>query len=213
MSDFHLFSYKMTHDTGFAPNPFFNILTIATCKPMIRKYKQIGDWIAGFTSKKLNDDEVGKEKLVFLMQITEKITFEEYWNNEEYENKKPCFDKEYHRKHGDNIYIPERQGKIIKYVQGKTLHHKKKENIKKDLSGKFVLISNNFYYFGSKPLVIPDNIRPNIPKGQSAHGYETKDQVKAKEFVEFIKSNYKTGMHGHPHKWDEKDDCGRRNKC
>ena len=27
-----LFAYKMTHDTGFAPNPFWGYLTLATCK-------------------------------------------------------------------------------------------------------------------------------------------------------------------------------------
>jgi hypothetical protein len=35
-----LFTYKMTHDSGFAPNPFYDILTLATCKPGIRKTKK-----------------------------------------------------------------------------------------------------------------------------------------------------------------------------
>ncbi|MGE3595803.1 MAG: hypothetical protein AB7N70_09645 [Dehalococcoidia bacterium] len=42
-------SYKMTHDTGFAPNPFWGCLTLATCKPGIRQTRGPGDWIAGFT--------------------------------------------------------------------------------------------------------------------------------------------------------------------
>jgi hypothetical protein len=32
-----LFSCKMTNDSGFAPNPFFGALTMATCKPGMRK--------------------------------------------------------------------------------------------------------------------------------------------------------------------------------
>ena len=32
-SDVRLFSYKMTNDSGFAPNPFGLTLTLATCKP------------------------------------------------------------------------------------------------------------------------------------------------------------------------------------
>jgi hypothetical protein len=51
-----LFAYKMTHDTGFAPNPFHGACTLATCKPQIRLHKRVGDWIAGFTSKRLNGD-------------------------------------------------------------------------------------------------------------------------------------------------------------
>ncbi|WP_198140678.1 Nmad2 family putative nucleotide modification protein [Polaromonas naphthalenivorans] len=29
--------YLMTHDSGFAPNPFHGTLTLATCKPGIRR--------------------------------------------------------------------------------------------------------------------------------------------------------------------------------
>ena len=49
-----LFSYKLTNDGGFAPNPFWGALTLATCKPQIRLSKRIGDWIAGFSSGTLN---------------------------------------------------------------------------------------------------------------------------------------------------------------
>ena len=48
-----LFSYKMTHDSGFAPNPFGYTSTLATCKPQIRLHKSVDDWIAGFTSRTL----------------------------------------------------------------------------------------------------------------------------------------------------------------
>jgi hypothetical protein len=74
-----LFSYKLTHDTGFAPNPFFGILTLATCKPCIRKSKEEGDWIAGFTSQQLCGDLAGEEKLVYLMEVNEKIPFSRYF--------------------------------------------------------------------------------------------------------------------------------------
>ncbi|WP_225761747.1 hypothetical protein [Acinetobacter sp. Marseille-P8610] len=32
-----IFSYVVSRDFGFAPNPFFNFCTLATCKPKIRK--------------------------------------------------------------------------------------------------------------------------------------------------------------------------------
>ena len=43
--------YKLRHDTGFAPNPFHGFLTLATCKPAIRRCRAKGDWVAGFASK------------------------------------------------------------------------------------------------------------------------------------------------------------------
>jgi Nucleotide modification associated domain 2 len=46
-----LYSYIVTHDTGFAPNPFFGFCTLACCKPGIRKHADKLDWIVGLTPK------------------------------------------------------------------------------------------------------------------------------------------------------------------
>jgi hypothetical protein len=45
--------YKVTHDTGFAPNPFHGVLTLATSKRKIRACRKAGDWVAGFASRAL----------------------------------------------------------------------------------------------------------------------------------------------------------------
>ena len=42
-----LYSYILTHDTGFSPNPFFGYCTLACCKPDIRRVAKVGDWIVG----------------------------------------------------------------------------------------------------------------------------------------------------------------------
>ncbi len=198
MNEIRLFSYKMTHDTGFAPNPFGKVLTLATCKPLIRKHKKIGDWVAGFTSKKLNNDNVGKERLVYLMKVTDKLTFAEYW--EKYKQKRPDKDSDDVKNlAGDNIYKPIGKGEL---EQIKNDHHNEKHK-EKDLSGKHVLISNEFYYFGSEPLVIKPDVRPNIPRGQAAHGVLTKDQERAKKFIECIKEHGR-GIKNVPNKLKDK---------
>jgi hypothetical protein len=43
-----LFSYKLTHDSEFAPNPFHDVLTLATCKPGMRRTKNLGIGSLGF---------------------------------------------------------------------------------------------------------------------------------------------------------------------
>jgi hypothetical protein len=102
-----LFSYKLANDSGFAPNPFFGYLSLATCKPQIRKAKKPGDWIAEFTSKKLNNDAVGSERLVYLMKVSKKIDFNIYWNEKKYKNKIPDLEaNDFIYKCGDNIYQP-----------------------------------------------------------------------------------------------------------
>lgn len=84
-----LFSYKMTNDSGFAPNPFGCTLTLATCKPQIRRYKKEGDWIAGFTSVKLAGHEVGSERLIYLMRVAEKLPMWEYFWDSRFRDKIP----------------------------------------------------------------------------------------------------------------------------
>ena len=102
-----LFAYKMTHDTGFAPNPFWGYLTLATCKPKIREHKRPGDWVAGFTSKELCGDWVGDERLVFLMQVEERMALADYFHDRRFQQRiprDPPAVKVY--RCGDNIYRP-----------------------------------------------------------------------------------------------------------
>ena len=56
-------------------------LTLATCKPGIKKYAKIGEWIAGFTSNRMNGDKVGQERLVYLMQVQQIMSIKEFWDS------------------------------------------------------------------------------------------------------------------------------------
>lgn len=202
-----LFTYKLTHDTGFAPNPFWGVLTIATCKPQIRLFKKVGDWIAGFTSKILCGDSVGQERLVFMMEVTKKLTFADYFNSSAYKMKIP---KEGESKlvfrTGDNIYRPtfKRAHECDDFVQIENPNHGEAEK-KKDLSGEYVLVSNKYFYFGKDALEIPREVRPNVPRGQSAHGILTPDQSVVQGFIAYVSSTHAMGIHGAPHSWPKND--------
>ena len=196
-----LFSYKLTNDSGFAPNPFFGILTLATCKPQMRKSKRVGDWIAGFTSKALCGDEIGEERLVYLMQVTDKISISEYFFHPDCQNKIPDLEQaEFVYQAGDNIY--ESQGDD--FIQHENKNHTQNDQ-GRDLSGRYVLISTKFYYFGRNPLKIPDHLRPKIPVGQSAQGHLTHDLARAINFAKFVTENFEIGVHDAPHKWPHDD--------
>jgi Nucleotide modification associated domain 2 len=70
-----LFSYVVARDYGFAPNPFFGVCTLATCKPGIRGAAEVGDWVVGTgtaTRKRAG-------YLVFVMNVEEAMSFDEYW--------------------------------------------------------------------------------------------------------------------------------------
>jgi len=195
-SPVRLFTYKQTHDTGFAPNPFHGYCTLATCKPQIRLHKRVGDWIAGFTSQSLNKDGVGYERLIYLMHVAEKLPFEIYHTDPRFAAKIPDQDsKRCVETIGDNIYgirdgtvfqIPNRDHDI--------------SALPKDTSGKFALIATEFAYFGSEPIVIPEEVRPRIPVSQAGHGIQTKDPVRARAFVDFVLARGK-GVHARPKSW------------
>lgn len=214
-----LFSYKLTSDTGFAPNPFWGYLTLATCKPGIRGSKKTGDWIAGFTSKELNGDEVGKEKLIYLMKVEEKLTTAEYFSDKRFRKKIP---KIKHRnciyKTGDNIYRPivNNPTSPKHFEQIKNVNHNKR-NIKRDLSKMFVLSAREYYYFGKDALSfgnksnnIPLKYRPKTPTGPSLNGVLTRDEEKVFEFINYIQNNYCIGVKANPHKWPKSNDGCRR---
>ena len=158
-------SYKMTHDTGFAPNVSGNTLSLATCKPKIREVCEKGEWIAGFTSQKVNDKEVVEKKLIYLAKVSDKINFAEFWQN--FECKRPDKDE-----CGDNIYKPKGDG----YEQVPNNHHgaEWKEH---DLKADSVLLCDEFYYFGvDNALDLGDLLaKINVPNGQAAYGYKTYD--------------------------------------
>jgi len=171
-------TYKMTHATGFAPNHDCGILTLATCKPGVREKAKIGDWIAGFTStaKMAGGTQMGKEKLIYLMKVTDKMTFDEYWKK--YPPKRPEFSSL-----GDNIYHKDENGE---YVQEPKARHGE-EHKKRDLSSDKVLISTEFKYFGAvNPLDCSDYKNDiKIPYGVSRWGQETENE-KVTEFINFV---------------------------
>lgn len=195
-----LFSYKLTNDSGFAPNPFFETLTLATCKPQMRRSKRVGDWIAGFTSKALCGDEVGQERLIYLMQVTDKIRMADYFSHPDFQDKIPNLSREeFVYQAGDNIYKPMAND----FIQLENRNHVAHDKIR-DLSGGFVLVSTKFYYFGENPLVIPDHLRPKVPPGPTAHGSSTPDP-EASAFIKFVTENFEVGVHHAPHKWPHND--------
>lgn len=196
-----LFSYKLVNDSGFAPNPFHGFITLANCKPRIRRAKKIGDWIAGFTSTGLNGDKVGNERLIYLMKVTDKIDYYEYWTNSKYQYKIPQLNsRKIENKAGDNIYKPIKDNE---FIQIKNNNHSEKDK-ERDLNGKYVLISDLFYYFGKSAIYLPSELRPSVPKGQSSQGNRTKDQEKAYLFIDYIQSNYPIGIIDYPHLWPRK---------
>lgn len=150
----HLYTYVIARDFGFAPNPFHGVCTLATCKPGIRKAATVGDWILGVGGKKLGPTH---RKCILLMKVSEKISFQNYWDDPRFSLKKPCRNGSHVKMLGDNIY---HKNVSAGWIQEDS-HHSNPDgtanqiNLDRDTgTSDQVLISNYFFYFGEKAIPV-----------------------------------------------------------
>ena len=197
-----LYSYVIPRDYGFAPNPFIGSCTLATCKPLIRKFASVGDWIVGTGSR-----QKGREgSLVFVMQVTETMSYNEYWHSSRFRPKRPNLRGSIKQAFGDNIYYKDNAGKWHQanshhsYRDGSPNQH----NILHDTQADRVLISSNFAYWGKSGPKIPQRLRDfegiDLCAGR---GHKCQFPTKlVEEFVAWFKSLGATGYLGAPSDWE-----------
>lgn len=153
-----LFTYVVRYDVGFAPNPFYGICTLATCKPGIRRTAMPGDWVAGIGSKQKGQGGL----LVFAMRVDEVITYDGYWSDPRFLRKRPNRAGSLKQRYGDNIYHCAPDGES--WIQEDGRHSladgtPNMDHVRKDTSAPRVLISQAFAYYGDKAIDIPEEFR------------------------------------------------------
>jgi len=186
-----VYIYVVDRDFGFAPNPFHGLCSLATCKPDIRNTAQIEDWIFGVGGKNLK----ATGRCIFAMKITQKITFNEYWTDKQYNDKKPVRNGSKKMMLGDNIYY---QDNANIWHQAHSHHslsngNENTYNLNRDTKSKNVLISNHFYYFGSSAPVIPENIFIEL-NYRNRIGHRVFDLAIAKNIVKWVEENFKESI-------------------
>ena len=178
----------MDHDFGFAPNPFWGVMTLATCKGRLRSSSnlEIGDWVIATGGRALHKYI---EHLIFAMKVEEIITFDQYWGNPNFQCKKPIFNGSVIQMYGDNVYHTNPQtGEVIQErcahtVEGK--NPKDTEQYGRDIRGKNVLISRNFYYFGANAPELPDEFKCMASTVRDIECYHV-DEKTVKKFVDWL---------------------------
>lgn len=202
-----LYSYVLRHDDGFAPNPFHNALTLATCKPVIRRKAKVGDYVIGTGSKPRND----KGNLMYIMQVNEVLSMEDYAKDSRFANKIPNMNSNRVMQSGDNIYefdedMTNQRDSLHRKLDGSV---SEKDKIR-DMSGKSVLISNNFVYFGDDSRPIPERFKTTDNKSicqlrQSHRKLNKKNFPLIDEFIEWAYSQdvEKNQILGNPASWSK----------
>ncbi|MEX0661200.1 MAG: hypothetical protein WEA58_10175 [Balneolaceae bacterium] len=188
-------TYIVARDYGFSPNPFGEYCTLSCCKPRIRRNVNVGDWVFGTGSKKYNI----AGKLVFAMNVSERLTFQEYWDDPRFEYKKPIMNGSLVQMYGDNIYYRDSN---TKNWNQENSHHSlpngtvNGHNLERDIRGKFVLVSKNFYFFGKSAIEIPIRFKTQVCT--STQGHKNVDNNVANKFLNWLSKNYQEGRHDDP---------------
>lgn len=195
-----LHSYVVRYDSGFAPNPFYEYCTLATCKPDIRKNAQAGDWIVGTGSMQIKRGG----HLVYVMQVAEALSLEEYSSDPRFERKKPRRHGSYKMAAGDNIYepdlIPGRWRQLDSYHSNRD-GTPNPDHVRRDTSVSRVLISptRQFIYFGAEGPMIPHELAKAGVVFSWRGRKKTTDPAVITEFAAWIDSLGVTGYQGRPH--------------
>lgn len=189
-----MWSYKLVWDTLFAPNPLFNILTLATCKPTIRSSRNTvtGMWIAGFSACITHNPPMfgggidkcnkGEEKLIYLAQISNILPLDEYWKQYPQKRCTDLIDHNVAQWYGDNIYSrdhTDNEGNVVAWPNNG--EHEGAEVGKRDyLRGKNALICKRFYYFTpNKRMEVPSKFKHLVHEGRG-------QSIKSDGVYEFI---------------------------
>lgn len=186
-----IYRYVLMDDKGMAPNPRGAMLTLATCKPTIRRGARRGDWVLA------NRPAPHNERVVWAGRVSEVLTFEEY------SDKYPERD--------DALYTRDDAGRPQR-IDGKLpWYHPEQRNLITDTRGGVLLFEwTRCWYFGNDARLLPSELAHLAKRGigQILKGTLPGDDLALEKWLE---SQAPPGKIGEPADgWDgpDKGSCG-----
>ena len=186
--DNRLFTYKVAHDGGSAPNPDGGICTLAICKPKIRSVAKPGDVVVGFGC--MND----ARRIVYCMVVKDSLPWNEYIarcnsnGSDSIKGKIPTSNKH----QGDCIW---RDANNYEEARKSWSRHDGREDFERDVRNRDkennVLIGDTFWYFGSpskNSIFIPadNDLEGIIPRAQGHRSSLNSEMNFREKFVKFF---------------------------
>ena len=197
MSKTVIFSYRVSHDTGLAPCITKALISLACCKGgQIRKGKlvytglryHIGEFVNSHKDFDVYIVGIYKNRLLYAAKIEKVITMMEYYANKEYSHRI------------DSLYAVE-DSSLTRRRDYLPSVHSESENQMRDIAGKYVLLSSNFYYAGEKAREIPTELLEMLPKNREYLPKMPYDKQDNRELLAYV-NGYLRGepiIAGKPH--------------
>lgn len=189
-----VYAYVIANDSGTAPNFEPPFVTLAICKPRIRRTANIGDFVVAFTGRTVGTEP---HAVCWAGRVIEKLTFSEYWEDARFKGKKP-----HSSSTPDNIYRP--IGDVLE-LQANPAHAE--DQAAHDLSGEYVLVFKPAWHFGRNGPILPEHF--HLRMVGSRRGHRVKEfsldgfsrlvewmEAKACQFATSRTSNFQVGGQG-----------------
>ena len=156
-----IFRYVLVTDNCTAPNYAPPCLTLALCKPQIRKSAVPGDLVIAFAGASLDRDP---DAVIWAAVVTESLTFAEYWRDVRFQTKKGRPPQVL-----DNIYEPD-PASTDGYRQHPHAYHGPTSKFT-DVGGRNVLIFGgpDVWVFRNAPRVLPTKFGLGMGRARRAH--------------------------------------------
>lgn len=184
-----LYSYVVASDRGLAPNITGGICSLAVCKPMVRQQVVPGrDWILG-----LSTAEHGRTRLIYAMQVDEKLSYGDYFVDPRFAHKKPPQDPV-----GDNFFRATKAGHQLSCAAA--AHYGRPLALTRDLKAPYAIIGHRFWYFGANAPELPAKLVGSNVVLPDAYrrGHRVNDDTPViQAFVRWIEQ-YPPGVYGPP---------------
>ena len=178
-----IYRYIITADTGMAPAIDDALLSLATCKPQIRKSAQPGDWVVACRGSPAPPGLVA-----WAARIERKVGIGPY-------------EREY-RGRSDAVYRERPDGS---YERLRPDYHDSPEQQRKDLSGPALIFARQAsWYFGDRPQLLSDHLQHLAPRGQGhrVNGTLAPDE---RALIDWLLSLGPPGLRGRP---PDRELCG-----
>jgi hypothetical protein len=193
-----VYSYVIDHDLGFAPNPFYGICTLAACKPKIRQYTEVGDYIVGAGSRPNGG------RLIYWMRIDE-IDFDRTGPIRDFAANARWCAAASSCAYGDNIY--HRDPNTGHFIQDDSFHSEpagqvSAPNLRRDTgTTDRVLLAREFAYCGAEGPVVPADFLEFVHRTQGDMCCFPPEW--AEGFVAWLREQPARGCVGDPTNWTQ----------
>lgn len=171
-----LYRYIMTSDDGIAPCIDGGLVTLATCKPVVRRVARPGDWVMGFFGK-----GSAPGTLVWAARIAEK--------------REPLDYERAYRSRADAVY---REGPDGQPVPLRPDYHARQEDRDKDLSAPALIFERaHSWYLGEDARLLPESLVHLAAKGRS-HRVNFRRPGDDRDLKEWLAGLGPPGIYGRP---------------